>query len=332
MRPGVPWNVKGIEAEAREAAQLAARRAGVSLGEYLTQLIMTEGRPGGGSSGYSQAYNQAYQPGDGTYGPQPMPQYQPPVPSLRYPHAVPQAQPQSYSQAFQQHIANAVPQRQEPRYEQQPRYDQPQPQARYEQQQQPRYDQQPQQYPQHPQGQPQQDPQAQQFDNQLRGSEFAVVAHGLRDMADRLENSERRAQTAIATVNQSVAAMQDRIDAAERVKHLADVAFTSAADALAQSARDQVHAFESLESTVRSVQKRMNDIEAGNVEWPSKDAIGKLETALGQLQKRLGDIEAAKPEPVYKDALSRLEVTLGQLQKRLGEMEQAKAEFRTRMR
>ncbi len=328
MRPGVPWNVKGIEAEAREAAQLAARRAGVSLGEYLTQLIMTEGRPGGGSSGYSQAYNQAYQPGDGTYGPQPNPQYQPPLPSLRYPHAVPQAQPQSYSQAFQQHIANAVPQRQEPRYEQQPRYDQQQPQARYEQQQQPRYEQQqPQQYPQHPQGQPQQDPQAQQFDNQLRGSEFAVVAHGLRDMADRLESSERRAQTAIATVNQSVAAMQDRIDAAERVKHLADVAFTSAADALAQSARDQVHAFESLETTVRSVQKRMNDIEAGNVEWPSKDAIGKLETALGQLQKRLGDIEAAKPEPVYKDALSRLEVTLGQLQKRLGEMEQAKAEF-----
>jgi hypothetical protein len=150
--------------------------------------------------------------------------------------------------------------RQEPqqRYEQQPRYDQ---QARYEQQ--PRYDQQPQQYPQQPQGQPQQqhDPQNAQFDNQLRGSEFAVVAHGLRDMADRLENSERRAQTAIATVNQSVAAMQDRIDAAERVKHLADVAFTSAADALAQSARDQVHAFE-VESTVRSVQKRMNDIGA----------------------------------------------------------------------
>ena len=338
MRPGVPWNVKGIEAEAREAAQLAARRAGVSLGEYLTQLIMTEGRPGGGSSGYSQAYQQAYQPGDGTYGPQPMPQYQPPVPSLRYPHAVPQAQPQSYSQAFQQHIANAVPQRQDPqqRYEQQPRYDQQPPrydqQARYEPQQQPRYDQQPQQYPQQPQGQPQQqhDPQngpAQQFDNQLRGSEFAVVAHGLRDMADRLESSERRAQTAIATVNQSVAAMQDRIDAAERVKHLADVAFTSAADALAQSARDQVHAFESLESTVRSVQKRMNDIEAGNVEWPSKDAIGKLEGALGQLQKRLGDLETSKPEPVYKDALGRLEVTLGQLQKRLGEIEQANAEL-----
>jgi hypothetical protein len=70
MRPGVPWNVKGIEAEAREVAQQAARRAGVSLGEYLSGLILTEGRaaPGG-------AYPQ--QQGDGTYGPQP--QYRPPA-------------------------------------------------------------------------------------------------------------------------------------------------------------------------------------------------------------------------------------------------------------
>ena len=88
MRPGVPWNVKGIEAEAREMAQLAARRAGVSLGDWLTQVIMTEGRG---------APQQHYVPGDGTYGPQPQPQfqqpsYQPQVPSLRYPQAFPQQQ------------------------------------------------------------------------------------------------------------------------------------------------------------------------------------------------------------------------------------------------
>ncbi|MBL9097906.1 MAG: SEL1-like repeat protein [Alphaproteobacteria bacterium] len=312
MRPGVPWNVKGIEAEAREAAQLAARRAGVSLGDYLTQLIMTEGRGGGSSAGYSQGYAPAYQPGDGTYGPQPVQQYQAPLPSVRYPHAVPQPQPQGYTQAFQQQLASAQ------RYaEQQPRYEQ---QARYEQQ--PQYQ---------PQAQPlPRDPltgAAQQLDAQIRGSEFAVVAHGLRDLADRLENSERRAQAAIATVNQSVAAMQDRIDAAERVKQFADVAFSSAADALAQSARDQAGAFESLENTVRSVQKRMNEIDAGNAQWPSKDAVAKLETALGQLQKRLGELETSKPDPAQKDQLSRLEVTLGQLQKRLAEMEQAKNEF-----
>lgn len=320
MRPGVPWNVKGIEAEAREAAQLAARRAGVSLGEYLTQLIMTEGRPGS-APGYAQSYPQPYQPGDGTYGPQPAPQYQAPLPSPRYPHIVPQPQPQSYAQAFQQHMAQAVP-----------RYEPPQPQQQQQQQYAQQYGQQhgPQHGPQHGQqngqhyGQPQGAP---LLDSQMRANEFTVVAHGLRDLADRLENSERRAQTAIASVNQSVAAMQDRIDAADRVKQLADVAFTSAADALAQSARDQAAAFESLESTVRSVQKRMADIESGNAQWPSKDAITRLETALGQLQKRLGEVETARPDPTNNEAVERLEATLGQLQKRLGEMERARLEF-----
>ena len=51
MRPGVPWNVKGIEAEAREVAQQAARRAGVSLGEWLSGLILTDGK-GGQAGGY----------------------------------------------------------------------------------------------------------------------------------------------------------------------------------------------------------------------------------------------------------------------------------------
>src|SRR5262245_46525930 len=106
MRPGVPWNVKGIEAEAREMAQLAARRAGVSLGEWLTQVIMSEGRGGP---------QQGFMPGDGTYGPVPQPQYQPPLPSLRYPQAFPQPQgyaqpqpqnyPQGYAQAPQHHPA-----------------------------------------------------------------------------------------------------------------------------------------------------------------------------------------------------------------------------------
>jgi localization factor PodJL len=289
MRPGVPWNVKGIEAEAREAAQLAARRAGVSLGDYLTQLIMTEGRAGGAQPGYQQGYHQAYQPGDGTYGPQPQPQFQPPPPSnMRFPQAVPaQGYPQGQPQAYQQA------------------------------------------YPQPGIGQPRDalTGAMQSLDSQMRGGEFAVVAHGLRDLADRLENSERRAQQAIATVNQSVAAIQDRIDAAERVKQLADVAFSSAADALAQSARDQGAAFESLESTVRSVQKRLTEVESGNAELPGKDAVAKLETALGQLQKRLGEMESLKPDQQYKDAVGRLEVTLDQLQKRLVEMEKAKGDL-----
>ena len=82
MRPGVPWNVKGIEADAREAAQVAARRAGVSLGEYLTQLIMSEGRviPLPQAQG-QQTYQQTGITADGTWGPTPQyspaPQHQP---------------------------------------------------------------------------------------------------------------------------------------------------------------------------------------------------------------------------------------------------------------
>ncbi|MEQ9520626.1 MAG: peptidoglycan-binding protein [Parvibaculum sp.] len=43
MRPAVPWSVKGIEPEAREAAKQAARRAGLTLGAWLNQMIMDQG-------------------------------------------------------------------------------------------------------------------------------------------------------------------------------------------------------------------------------------------------------------------------------------------------
>ena len=40
MRPGVPWSVKGIDDEARQAAKLAARKAGMTLGEWLNTMIL----------------------------------------------------------------------------------------------------------------------------------------------------------------------------------------------------------------------------------------------------------------------------------------------------
>lgn len=39
MKPGIPWSVKGIDQEAREAAKDAARRSGMTLGEWLNMLI-----------------------------------------------------------------------------------------------------------------------------------------------------------------------------------------------------------------------------------------------------------------------------------------------------
>jgi localization factor PodJL len=39
MKPGVPWSVKGIDNEARAAAKHAARRSGMTLGEWLNTVI-----------------------------------------------------------------------------------------------------------------------------------------------------------------------------------------------------------------------------------------------------------------------------------------------------
>jgi localization factor PodJL len=41
MKPGVPWNLKGIDEEARQAAMEAARHAGVPLHEWLNRAIAT---------------------------------------------------------------------------------------------------------------------------------------------------------------------------------------------------------------------------------------------------------------------------------------------------
>jgi localization factor PodJL len=355
MRPGVPWNVKGIEAEAREVAQQAARRAGVSLGEWLSGLILTDGK-GGQAGGYPQSHTQqGFLPGDGTFGPQPQfqPQPQPLSQAQRYPQAVPQVVPQGYQQPQygQPQFGNA-PQQFYPQPSQQP---QPQtfgpqqgapqpfgPQA-YAQ---PQYAPQPQ-GPQGfgpqqggPQSYPQQGPGPQPYAQQppqhlfrdssgvgyeqpVRSQDIVALTGTVRELGERFEQSDKRAQQAVATVNQSVAAMQERIDAAERVKQLADAAFTSAADALAQSAREQSKAFDSLETTVRSVQKRIVDIETGQADWPGRDSIAKLEAALGHLHKRLGELDAERADHPGREAIGRIEATLGQLQKRLTDMETA---------
>jgi localization factor PodJL len=88
MTSVIPWSVKGVDPEAREAAKLAARKAGMTLGDWLNQTIRTAAaeqlkhgapRPAG--------YQQQYQP-QPTYND--MPQggpyagtAQPPAPTIR---------------------------------------------------------------------------------------------------------------------------------------------------------------------------------------------------------------------------------------------------------
>jgi len=40
MAPQSPWSIKGIDPEAREAAKMAARKAGMTLGGWLTRTIL----------------------------------------------------------------------------------------------------------------------------------------------------------------------------------------------------------------------------------------------------------------------------------------------------
>ncbi len=61
MKPGIPWSVKGIEPEVREAAKHAAKRAGMTLGEWLNTVILDQNdqpdtAPQGADSSSAQEY------------------------------------------------------------------------------------------------------------------------------------------------------------------------------------------------------------------------------------------------------------------------------------
>ena len=50
MTSGAPWSVKGIDPKAREIAKDLARRSGMTLGEWLNQMILDDGAPPAPSS------------------------------------------------------------------------------------------------------------------------------------------------------------------------------------------------------------------------------------------------------------------------------------------
>jgi len=51
MKLGVPWSVKGIRPEARESAREAARRSGMSLGDWLNSVILQQAATNGTQPG-----------------------------------------------------------------------------------------------------------------------------------------------------------------------------------------------------------------------------------------------------------------------------------------
>jgi localization factor PodJL len=65
MRPDLPWNVAGIPPEAREAARAAARREGLSVGEWLTRRILRSFADAGDEDELTRdSYARTYRPDD----------------------------------------------------------------------------------------------------------------------------------------------------------------------------------------------------------------------------------------------------------------------------
>ncbi len=57
MAANAPWSVKGIDPKAREIAKDLARRSGMTLGEWLNQMIMEDGEPDDGSAAPPETFN-----------------------------------------------------------------------------------------------------------------------------------------------------------------------------------------------------------------------------------------------------------------------------------
>ena len=51
MNKAVPWSIKGVDFDAREAAKEAARRDGVTLGEWMNRAISTRAAEIGANAG-----------------------------------------------------------------------------------------------------------------------------------------------------------------------------------------------------------------------------------------------------------------------------------------
>ena len=57
MKSGLPWQVSGVRREARDTAREAARRAGMSVGEWLDTVILESAQAGEGQHpGESELY------------------------------------------------------------------------------------------------------------------------------------------------------------------------------------------------------------------------------------------------------------------------------------
>ncbi|MGV8995505.1 MAG: peptidoglycan-binding protein [Parvibaculaceae bacterium] len=240
MRSGVPWSVKGIEPEAREAAKQAARRAGVTLGAWLNQVIMDGGTDEVGLPDLD---------GDAPF--QSSAHYAAAAPQQNY-QPQPQAAPQ---QAAPQHVEHVA-------------------------------------------------------------IDMAPVAEAVRDIVNRVEQSERRTQDLARRMEQSVGMLAERLEHSER----------HSSERQMEDAMPDPRTFDPLERKIAQLAERLEVAERGRSVMGRKGfddykaQITTLEKAVNAVVDHLGTAEKRSEE-----SLAEIRMSLNAIASRVDDREEQEA-------
>ncbi len=304
MSAGAPWSVKGIDAKAREVAKDLARRSGLTLGEWLNQMIL-EGEDVGAAirrererrdvptrEDYAESDYE-----DGYAAPQPAARRRPPVyrevqndiapppVTRRAPAFSSASQPLSSRDLRRRSIFEDRPREgaiREERYrDERPRYEEP------------------------------------------GSAELGRVANALESLSARIEGSESRSASAVRGVSTAVEALLGRLERSEAALERSEAAHDETRGRLeeaAQDIRDDLRqSFDRHEESREALQERLEQAE--RLIDAQAERLEGLSGHLRDERERVARVEAELKNPA-NDGVRLVEGALGKLANQLYENEQ----------
>ncbi|MDC7676046.1 SEL1-like repeat protein [Asticcacaulis machinosus] len=285
MSAGTPWSVKGIDSKAREVAKDLARRSGMTLGEWLNQVILEGDEP-------EPARPQARDESRGRRPYVPQNDYQPETETETgeyYPSGGGRMKRTYTSSRHDEEFLNR-PRRSAPAFSSEAARERA---ARFDD----GYD---------------------RYERPSAGSEdLSRVARALESLGSRIETSETRSASAVRGVSQAVEGLLTRLERTEagvaaRTEHLAekleshaDDVFTSR-ERLMRTEEDQAVLAERLEAAERLVDAQAERLEG-------------LSGHLREERERVARLEAELRAPQQRETINALEGALGKISNQLYE-------------
>lgn len=283
MSASAPWSVKGIDAKAREVAKDLARRSGMTLGEWLNQMIL-DGEDVGAmitrererSEGYAESA-----PSTATR------MRRPPV-YRETQNDIDDAPRRPAAYAAESRDAYAVrephPQRQitsgdlrrRSIFEDRPRYDE-------------------------------------ERDDRAASDEMARVARALESLSARIEGSEGRSANAVRGVSTAVESLLDRLERSEAATADAQDRLQEASDEFQSTVERQSQNQGALSGRLEKAERLIN---------AQAERIEGLSGHLKEERERVARVEAQLKSPQAQDAIRSVEGVLGKLANQLYEGEQ----------